>query len=302
MPLSDPLIPELPMISVAIVTFNRAAEVLRAIQSIYDQDYPNFEIVIADNYSSDNTPALIEQQFPNVKIIRLHCNLGASGGRNVALVNCKGDIIFNLDDDAILKPDTLTRISDFLTTAPPEIGLIACQVFENDLFKYPQQSGETTIFEGCGWAIRRTVLHQVGYFSDRLFRAAEETDFALNYLVAGYQMWYLSEAIIHHIPSAIRVKEEISFYKCRNELIIISERYPLALILPFIAWTLIAQLKFGIRHPSHLLAIFKGFCSGLMQIPTCLSRRKPVPFSILQKVRFSTMHGSPLALFFERAQ
>jgi GT2 family glycosyltransferase len=300
MPL-DPLISD-PLVSVAIVTFNRAAEVLRAIQSIYDQDYPHFEIVIADNYSSDNTPALIEQQFPAVKIIRLHCNLGASGGRNVALVNCRGDIIFNLDDDAILKSDTLTRIVSFLTPAPPEIGLVACQVFENNAFKYPPQSGETTIFEGCGWAIRRTVLHQVGYFSDRLFRAAEETDFALNYLVAGYQMWYLSEAIIHHMPSTVRVKEEISFYKCRNELIIISERYPLALILPFILWTLIAQLKFGIRQPSHLIAIVKGFCSGLMQIPTCLSRRKPVPLAILQKVRFSTMHGSRLALFFERGQ
>jgi GT2 family glycosyltransferase len=300
MPL-DPLISD-PLVSVAIVTFNRAAEVLRAIQSIYDQDYPHFEIVIADNYSSDSTPALIEQQFPAVKIIRLHCNLGASGGRNVALVNCRGDIIFNLDDDAILKSDTLTRIVSFLTPAPPEIGLVACQVFENNAFKYPPQSGETTIFEGCGWAIRRTVLHQVGYFSDRLFRAAEETDFALNYLVAGYQMWYLSEAIIHHMPSTVRVKEEISFYKCRNELIIISERYPLALILPFILWTLIAQLKFGIRQPSHLIAIVKGFCSGLMQIPTCLSRRKPVPLAILQKVRFSTMHGSRLALFFERGQ
>jgi GT2 family glycosyltransferase len=300
MPL-DPLISD-PLVSVAIVTFNRAAEVLRAIQSIYDQDYPHFEIVIADNYSSDNTPALIEQQFPAVKIIRLHCNLGASGGRNVALVNCRGDIIFNLDDDAILKSDTLTRIVSFLTPAPPEIGLVACQVFENNAFKYPPQSGETTIFEGCGWAIRRTVLHQVGYFSDRLFRAAEETDFALNYLVAGYQMWYLSEAIIHHMPSTVRVKEEISFYKCRNELIIISERYPLALILPFILWTLIAQLKFGIRQPSHLIAIVKGFCSGLMQIPTCLPRRKPVPLAILQKVRFSTMHGSRLALFFERGQ
>jgi GT2 family glycosyltransferase len=289
-----------PLISIAIVTFNRAAEVLRAIQSIYDQDYPHFEIVVADNYSLDNTPALVEEQFHSVKMIRLHYNLGVSGGRNVALVNCRGDIIFNLDDDAVLKPDTLTRVANFLTNAPPEIGLVACQVFENHTFKYPPQSGETTVFEGCGWAIRRTVLHQVGYFSDRLFRAAEETDFALNYLVAGYRMWYLSEAMIHHMPSSVRVQEEISFYKCRNELIIISERYPLALILPFILWTLIAQLKFGIRHPSHLIPIAKGFCSGLMQIFTCFSRRKPVPFAILQKVRFSTMHGSRLAFFFER--
>jgi GT2 family glycosyltransferase len=292
--------PVQPLISVAIVTFNRAAEVLRAIQSVYDQNYAYFEIVVADNNSSDNTIALIEQQFPQTKIIRLHCNLGASGGRNVALVNCRGDILFNLDDDAILNPDTLTHIVNFLTTANPEVGLVACQVFEEGIYKYPQKSGETTIFEGCGWAIRRTILQQVGYFSDRLFRAAEETDFALNYLVAGYQMWYLSEAIIHHMPSSVRVKEDISFYKCRNELIIILERYPLPLVLPFIIWTLIAQIRYGMSHPSHLIPILKGFCSGLLQIPACFSRRKPVPFNILQKVRFSTMHGSRLAVFFEQ--
>jgi hypothetical protein len=289
-----------PLVSIAIATWNRSTEVLRAIQSIYDQSYSNFEIVIVDNHSPDNTADLIEQQFPDVKVIRLHRNLGATGGRNIALANCQGDIIFNLDDDAVLKPDTLPRIVDFFATASPEVGLVACQVFEAGAFKFPSQSEASAIFEACGWAIRRTVLQKVGYFADQFFRTSEETDFALNVLSAGYQIWYLSDAIIHHMPSKVRVSEKVSFYKCRNEIIIILERYPIPLILPFIIWTLIAQLKFCLRHPSHFPHVIHGFLEALIQAPIHLSNRKPVPFSILSKVRFSPMHGSRLATLFAR--
>lgn len=291
-PLSNPLI------SIAIVTWNRSSEVLRAIRSIHEQSYPHFEIVVADNHSSDNTPNLVEKAFPATKVIRLHRNLGACGGRNVALSNCRGDIIFNLDDDAIVQSDTIPRIIEFFQNAPPQVGLVACQVFENGSFKYPKQSGTTAIFEGCGWAIRRIALHQVGYFSDHLFRAAEETDFSLTFLVAGYQMWYLSEAIIHHMPSKVRAAEVISFYKCRNELIIIFERYPVCLIIPFVLWTLITQIKASIRQSSHLPYVISGFFHGLIQAPIHLYKRRPVPFSTICKVRFSPMHRSKLSVLF----
>jgi GT2 family glycosyltransferase len=285
----------IPLISIAIVTYNRSAEVVQAIQSVYDQDYPNFEVVVADNYSADNTVELIENRFPNTKVIRLHCNLGACGGRNVALANCRGEVIFNLDDDAVLKSDTLTLIMEFFATALPEVGLVACQIFENGSYRFPKQSVYTAIFEGCGWAIRRSVLEQVGYFSDRLVRAAEEADFALTYLAAGYRMWYLSEAVIHHMPSAVRVSEKISFYKCRNEILIIFERYPAFLILPFVVWTIVSQSGFGIRNPSHLPYIIDGVFRAMLKAPGCLFARRPVPFSVVRRVRFSPMYKSKLA-------
>lgn len=284
-----------PLISVAIVTWNRSFEVLRAIQSVYDQNYPAFEVVVVDNHSTDNTVELIEKSFPDTKIIRLHRNLGCPSGRNVALANCRGEVIFTLDDDAVLKSDTLTVIMEFFATAPLEVGLVACQIFENGDYLFPDQSGFTAIFQGCGWAIRRSVLQQVGYFPDNFFRQAEENDFALTYLAAGYRMWYLSEAVIHHMPSTMRVKEEISFYKCRNELLIIMERYPVILILPFVVWTIVSQMRFGIRNPSHLPYIINGVFSGLMKAPGCLFARRPITFSVVRQVRFSSMHGSKLA-------
>lgn len=288
----------IPLISVAIVTWNRSSEVLQAMQSVYDQNYPAFEVVVVDNHSTDSTVESIENCYPDTKIIRLHRNFGPSGGRNVALANCRGEVLFNLDDDAVLKSDTLTVIMEFFATAPVEVGLVACQVFENGVYRFPEQSGPTAIFEGCGWAIRRSVLQQVGYFSDRLFRAAEETDFALNYLGAGYQMWYLSEAVIHHTPSTVRFKEKTSFYKCRNELIIIFERYPVVLILPSIAWTFVSLIRYGMHNPSHLPYIIQGFLSGIAKALECLSNRRPLPFSIIRKVRFSPMYGSKVARFF----
>ena len=285
-----------PLVSIAILTRNRSSEVCRAIQSIYDQDYSNFEVVVVDNDSEDNTIELIKERFSKTRIIKLHSNLGVCTGRNVALANCSGDVIFTLDDDAVLKTDTLTKIMGFFANASPRIGLVCCQVFEDGRYRFPESSDFTAIFQGCGWAIRKSVLDQVGYFQDTFFLCAEESDFSLTCLSLGFRMWYLSDAVVHHMPSkARRSSGKNSFYKCRNELFIIFERYPYALIPLFVMITCLSQLSFGIRNPQTFSYILGAILTAFWQAPICLLNRRPLQFSVIRKVRFSPMYGSRLA-------
>ncbi|GAG23388.1 unnamed protein product, partial [marine sediment metagenome] len=61
-----------PLVSIQIVTWNRKKELVRAIESTLNQTYPNVEIVVVDNASTDGTAQAIAQQFPQVRLGQLH--------------------------------------------------------------------------------------------------------------------------------------------------------------------------------------------------------------------------------------
>ena len=70
------------LVSVVIVTWERKADILVAVQSIYDQAYKNTEIIVVDNASTDGTADALRTIFPSIKLIILNRNLGAAAGRN----------------------------------------------------------------------------------------------------------------------------------------------------------------------------------------------------------------------------
>lgn len=96
-----------PLISIQILNWNRAEETQRAIQSALDQSYPNTEVILIDNGSSDHSVELTKSNFPEIKIIELDENYGCAGGRNRGIEYCKGEFIFYLDNDGVLNKDAV---------------------------------------------------------------------------------------------------------------------------------------------------------------------------------------------------
>jgi glycosyltransferase involved in cell wall biosynthesis len=118
---------DIPLVSVLIVTWNRKEDVLETVRSVYEQEYRNFEIVVVDNGSSDGTVENVRQVFPVVKVVALDRNMGISSGRNAGIRVARGDIIFCLDSDASLAPDTLTNLV-LRFQAEPELGVINSKI------------------------------------------------------------------------------------------------------------------------------------------------------------------------------
>lgn len=87
---------ENPLVSIVILTWNRRSYVLKALESVAKQPYRPLEIILVDSVSTDGTVQAVQKNYPEVRIIRLHRNLGAVEGRNIALANCRGDIIFSI--------------------------------------------------------------------------------------------------------------------------------------------------------------------------------------------------------------
>lgn len=105
------------LVSVIIPTYNRETLVCRAIQSVLNQSYQNFEIIVVDDGSSDNTAEIVKNYIPKTKYIYQE-NAGASAARNKGIDLAKGEWIAFLDSDDEWLPDKLTLQTDLLKRNP----------------------------------------------------------------------------------------------------------------------------------------------------------------------------------------
>lgn len=107
-----------PLVSVAVVTYNQYSYLKECLESIVSQDYPNFEIIVADDCSSDGTDKLLtyfQKKYPNLfTIIYAEKNEGVTANQNKALLKCKGKYISWLGGDDLMKPNKISKQVEFL--------------------------------------------------------------------------------------------------------------------------------------------------------------------------------------------
>lgn len=279
------------LVSVLIVTWNRRADVLETLASVYTQPYRPIEVVLVDNASNDSTVAAVREHYPDVVIVALPENLGPAGGRNHGLPHASGEIIFFLDSDASLTPKTLPAAVNHLHHHP-EISAITCKVLnattreidraawlfsEVDMADADEEFISYAFSEGAS-AIRREVFDDTGEFWDFLFYGREGEEFAVRAFGAGHEIRYLpSSVVLHRVSPTRRVnKARQLYYDLRNALAIYLRNYPLwflALVAPQKALSSVVK---GLRH-RRLGAIFRALGNVTTSLPIILRERDPIP-------------------------
>ena len=114
--------------SVVIPTYNSAKEVVRAIQSVREQTFKNYEIIVVDDCSTDNTyEVLLKEQ--NIRLIRNSKNIRAGGARNKGIEEAKGEYIIFLDaDDYLAEKETLQKINDVIGNEKTDIVYLGFEI------------------------------------------------------------------------------------------------------------------------------------------------------------------------------
>lgn len=280
-----------PKVSVLIAAWNRKDDLFQTIQSVNDQDYRDFEIVVVDNGSTDGTSEAIPASFPDVKLIRLEENRGATGGRNAGILAARGGIIFCLDSDADLARGTLRTFAAKFD-ADPTLGVINSKVlnaFTHEFDrstgwayseKQKEKSGEeffTHNFSETGCAIRTAVFEKAGLFWDRLFFGREGEDLALRVLDAGYTILYCPSAVVLHRVSPHRriASVERRYFDFRNSLYIYLVRYPWWLLIWFLPLKIAAETFKGLRRGG-LGWVLKALGDVLRNFGGLMKERKPI--------------------------
>lgn len=119
----------MPEVSVVIPTYNRAKLVTRAIDSVLNQTFKNFELIIVDDGSTDNTVATIKKEYSDkrIRLFAQKTNRGGSAGRNIGIEHSKGKYIAFLDSDDEWLPTKLEKqLSVFKSLNLENLGAVGC--------------------------------------------------------------------------------------------------------------------------------------------------------------------------------
>lgn len=176
------------MVSIIIPTYNRAAVIRRAIDSILRQTYSSYEILVIDDGSADETKSIVTDiQDARIRYIALEENRGVAHARNVGIQEAKYDYIAFLDSDDEWLPDKLEVQMRKLEAAQDSVGMVYCRMGGKlrdgtGRFVCPHQSYEKEMLEGDLFQllllnnvigmptvlVRRKCLEQVGGFKETL--------------------------------------------------------------------------------------------------------------------------------------
>jgi len=279
-----------PLVSVVIITWNRKTDVLKAVQSVYEQAYPNFEVVVVDNGSADGTVEELRDAYPEIKLIAFDSNLGVTKGRNAGIERAMGEIIFLLDSDATLDSDALSVAVQKLQ-ADLALGIVAAKclrahdrALDDHTWIYSErvkadQDSEFLSYSFCeaGAAIRKAALDRAGLFWEGLFFGGEGDELSLRIWDAGYKILYSPQMVIyHHVSPQMRIGgEQREYYSLRNSLMIYILRYPWWLLLWFLPLKVGVGLVKGIRK-NCLRRILQALLEVVRLSPALHRERRPV--------------------------
>jgi glycosyltransferase involved in cell wall biosynthesis len=145
----------LPLVSVGIPTFNRAAMLKRSIESVLSQDYEKIEIIVSDNASTDDTQAVcheVRKNYPNVKYIKQSNNIGPTANFADVLKRASGEYFMWLGDDDWIDPSYVSHCVSLLI-ADSDLALVSGSAiyYRNGLKAYP---GRVFNLLDKSWAIR----------------------------------------------------------------------------------------------------------------------------------------------------
>ncbi len=251
---------EHPRVSVIVVSWNARPLLERCLPSVVATDYPNLEIVLADNGSTDDSVAWVKATYPSVRVISMGENLGFCRGNNRAIAETDSPFVVLLNNDVEVEPDWLGHL---ITRAETDRAIAAIQPkllqFEDhgrfeyagasgghiDRLGYPfargrvffeleddagQYDDATDVFWATGAALllRRDALDRVGLLDEAFEFHMEEIDLCWRLRSAGYRVMVEPRSRVFHIGGGSLPKESLrkTAYNFRNSLLMLYKNLP----------------------------------------------------------------------------
>lgn len=234
---------QLPLVSVIIPTYNRAEIIVETIENVFQQTYPNLELIVVDDGSTDKTKEVLASYKGRIRWIS-QPNAGPSAARNHGLALAKGEIIAFQDSDDSWHPKKIERQVFLLERAGNSVPCCLCNVafrskldgvstsFENAPIDPPLEEGIWTnvaevlttrfILINQAAAVRKSVLDEVGGFDESL-KFLEDHEFALRLAMKGPWAFIRTPLVYYGLDSINSwsqraVEEELVLNECHVRL------------------------------------------------------------------------------------
>ena len=237
------------ILSIITINYNGQKDTCELIGTLPLED-KSIEVIVVDNASAQDEATIIEERYPQVKIIRSKKNLGFAGGNNLGIKAAQGKYLFFLNNDILLKP----QASDFRPLiarlkSSPKIGIVCPKIkfsWGNQLIQFASYTplspitmrnkaigcGEvdhgqfdtphpTPYAHGAAMMIKREVIDKAGLMPECYFLYYEELDWSMMIRRAGYDIWYEPACTIFHKESQTTGQNSPlrTYYITRNRLL-----------------------------------------------------------------------------------
>jgi len=238
-------------LSIIFLNYNRIQETRHTLVQLSHllEDRHDVEVIAVDNGSTDGTGEFLQTQTNWIQVISLPTNTGIAG-YNKGFKQAKGDYLLVLDDDSHpVDTITLDRIIQCLDTRT-DVGIVACRIESLAgkavyTWHLPKDDapGPSMAFVGCGFAIRRTLFEQIGWYPGNFFLYQNEIEVAIQVMCQQYKIYYDPCCrVIHRESPKGRTRWRQVYYPTRNTIWVIRRYFP----FPSAAYLIASRLLFGL--------------------------------------------------------
>lgn len=296
--------------SVVIPSWNGQKFLRTCLNSLKRQTLKNFEVIIVDNGSTDNSLEYLRRYFPDYRVIALDKNYGFARAVNEGIKASKSDKIILLNNDTESDPKYL----EYLVKASlkhPQVGFIAAKMInfydrsridsagdaldvvghsyniglgQKDDGSFDEE-GECFMATGGGSLFRKKMFNKVGLFDEDFFTYMEDVDLCLRAQLRGFKGWYEPRAICYHIRkgTSSRIISKTEYWHFRNLMQNIIKNYPKGLLLHQFNWLRILLVNLNtVKYMA-----FKGYLKQallaelwiLTNLPMLLGKRRAIQSS-----------------------
>lgn len=247
-------------VSVIIPNYNGQKHLRTCIDSLHQLDFPReeYEIMVVDNASSDNSCEFILSTYPDVVLIKAEKNLGFAGGCNLGIKNSSGEYIVLLNNDTKVEANWLKELiavadsdeevaivgSKLVFMQPPHAIQNAMSYLTDrgdggDLGTHQPDEGQyNTTRQGmavCGASmlIKRTLIEDIGALDEDFFAYYEDADLCYRTRLYGKKIVFAAKSVVYHVHSATSVEWSpfFTYLVLRNKLLIHLKNSPAGFFL-----------------------------------------------------------------------
>jgi GT2 family glycosyltransferase len=154
-----------PKVSVVVLNYNGLEYLKNCFESLKNTKYSNFEVVMVDNRSTDQSISYAKGNYPWVKIIDAGSNSGWAAGNNFGIQNTKGKYVVLLNNDTICEPEWLAKLVD-VAESDEKIAVVGAWPLRGEMSKFaqsmfPYKIEEVSTVSGAAMMVKRDIFEEI---------------------------------------------------------------------------------------------------------------------------------------------
>lgn len=252
-----------PLVSIIVVNWNGRRTIRTCLGSLANLSYSNFEIMVVDNGSSDESARIVEEEFPRVRLFRTCENLGFARACNIGIGMARGHYVALVANDICVDRLWLVELvnsfdsekvgaaggtiyyqepGNIIWGGGGKIDLLTGQIWLPGAFSSSTNSDNVDFIPGGAILISSALFNKVGLLDEDYFLYGEDLDFCLRAQRAGYMIKFVSSARAWHLVHVEQaaISPRTYYYTTTTRMSIYFSHFPLGYLISVYVYELIA--------------------------------------------------------------